>query len=75
MPQHDTVRTAGDEKYVEYPRGANKVQEEYYGLDEDPYELKNAYRKADPPRIEELRERLQTLKSCAGASCREAENG
>jgi hypothetical protein len=73
MPQHDTVRTAGGEKYVQYPRGANKAKEEYYQLNEDPYELENAYRKADPARIEELRERLEALKGCAGASCREVE--
>jgi N-acetylglucosamine-6-sulfatase len=73
MPQHDTVRTAGGEKYVQYPRGP-KVKEEYYRLSEDPYELENAYRKADPARIEELRARLEELKDCAEASCREAEN-
>jgi N-acetylglucosamine-6-sulfatase len=72
MPQHDTVLTAGGEKYVQYPRGA-KVKEEYYQLGGDPYELENAYWKADPARIEELRERLEALKDCSGAGCREAE--
>jgi len=75
MPQHDTIRTAGGEKYIQYPRGANKIKEEYYRLNEDPYELENASRKADPARIEELRARLEALKSCAGATCREAEGG
>jgi hypothetical protein len=72
MPQHSTVRTAGGEKYVEYPRGAG-VKEEYYRLSEDPYELENAYRKTDPDRIEELRERLKALKNCTKEGCREAE--
>ncbi len=72
MPQHNTVRTAGGEKYVEYPRGA-EVKEEYYRLSEDPYELENAYRKTDPDRIEELRERLEALKNCTKEGCREAE--
>jgi N-acetylglucosamine-6-sulfatase len=72
MPQHDTVRTASGEKYVQYPRGAG-VKEEYYRLKEDPYELENSYREADPARIEELRARLEALKGCSGAGCREAE--
>jgi N-acetylglucosamine-6-sulfatase len=71
-PQHDTIRTAGGEKYVEYPSGA-KVEQEYYQLTEDPYELENAYRSADPNRIEELRARLEALKSCSGAACRAAD--
>jgi len=73
MPQHNTVRTAGGEKYVEYPRGP-QVKEEYYRLREDPYELDNAYRSADPDRIEELRDRLEALKECSGASCRAADS-
>ncbi len=72
LPQHNTVRTAGGEKYVEYPSGA-KVEREYYRLKEDPHELENAYPSADPNSIEELRERLETLEDCSGASCREAE--
>ena len=72
LPQHNTVRTAGGEKYVEYPSGA-KVEREYYRLKEDPHELENAYPNADPDSIEELRERLEALKDCSGASCREAE--
>ena len=72
LPQHNTVRTAGGEKYVEYPSGA-KVEREYYRLKEDPHELENAYPSADPNSIEELRERLKALEDCSGASCREAE--
>jgi arylsulfatase A-like enzyme len=72
MPQHNAIRTAGGEKYVEYPRGA-KVEQEYYRLGVDPYELENTYRNADPNRIEELRARLEALKDCSGAGCREAE--
>jgi N-acetylglucosamine-6-sulfatase len=73
MPQHNTIRTAGGEKYVEYPRGA-RVEHEYYRLREDPYELENAYRSADPDRIEELRARLEAFKSCSGAACREVDS-
>jgi arylsulfatase A-like enzyme len=72
LPQHNTIRTAGGEKYVEYPSGA-KVEQEYYRLREDPYELENAYRYADPNRIEELRVLLEALKDCSGAGCREAD--
>ena len=72
VPQHNTIRTAGGEKYVEYSSGA-KVEQEYYRLRVDPYELENSYRNADPNRIEELRARLEALKDCSGAGCREAE--
>jgi arylsulfatase A-like enzyme len=72
MPQHNAIRTAGGEKYVEYSRGA-EVEQEYYRLGVDPYELENVYRNADPNRIEELRARLEALKDCSGAGCREAE--
>ena len=72
LPQHNTIRTAGGEKYVEYPSGV-EVEQEYYRLARDPHELENAYRSADPTRIEELRERLKALKNCSRAGCREAE--
>jgi N-acetylglucosamine-6-sulfatase len=69
LPRHNTIRTAGGEKYVEYPSDA-KVEQEYYQLTVDPYELVNAYGSADSDRIEELRARLEALKGCSGARCR-----
>jgi hypothetical protein len=58
--------------YAEYSIGA-KVEHEYYQLREDPYELENAYRSANPNRIEELRARLRALESCSGVGCREVD--
>jgi N-acetylglucosamine-6-sulfatase len=72
MAQHNTIRTASGEKYVEYPHGT-RVEQEYYRLGEDPHELENTYRSADPGRIEELRVRLKALKGCSGAGCRVAD--
>jgi N-acetylglucosamine-6-sulfatase len=72
-PQHNTIRTASGEKYVEYPSSAG-VQQEYYRLTEDRYELENTYRSTHPDRIEKLRAQLEALKGCSGAGCREADS-
>ncbi len=56
---------------MEYENG----ERELYDLEADPYELDNVYESADPSLVEDLKARLDTLRSCAGDECREAEDG
>lgn len=63
------IRASGLRKYLEYEGGFR----EYYDLHTDPYELANSYDASAPPA--DLAARLQALKSCAGATCRAAEDG
>ncbi len=69
VPTYAAVRTE-TQKYVEYAPG-NK---ELYDLSSDPYELESLTASAKPVLVDSLRSRLETLKSCAGQSCREAED-
>jgi len=57
-------------KYVEYVTGTKEL----YDLPADPYELDNYYQDVDPALYDNLQSRLEALKSCAGASCQEAED-
>jgi len=43
---------------------------ELYDMRQDPYQLKNLYKKADPALIDALRKRTEALAGCRGASCR-----
>lgn len=43
---------------------------ELYDMRKDPYQLKNAYKTADPALLDSLRQRIQSLLACHGASCR-----
>jgi len=63
------IRTGDGKKYLEYDDGFREL----YDLNADPYELKNAYNGTSRP--ENLVVRLAMLKNCAGATCRQAENG
>ena len=63
------IRTSGGMKYIEYALGPREL----YDLNSDPYELTNLYDAATPPK--DLSTRLEALKTCAGNSCRVAENG
>jgi N-acetylglucosamine-6-sulfatase len=64
------IRTSGGEKYVEYKSGFREL----YDLRTDPYELENTYDDAKAPPLD-LLVRLDALKGCSGATCRQAENG
>ena len=55
--------------YVEHEGG----DRELYDLRKDPYQLDNIHDRADEALLNTLEERLQDLKGCAGARCREAE--
>lgn len=64
------VRTSG-RLYVEYTNG----EREYYDLGVDPYQLENSYRSADPALVTEMKRKLDALRGCEEAGCREAEGG
>jgi arylsulfatase A-like enzyme len=64
------VRTSDDTTYVEYYRTG---EGELYRLDEDPFQLENAYRSTDSGTIASLEDRLRALQECARAGCRAAE--
>ena len=63
------VRT-GTHKYVEYDNG----DVELYDLEADPYELESIHESADPALLEDLKAKLEVLKSCSEEGCREAED-
>jgi N-acetylglucosamine-6-sulfatase len=65
----EAVRTE-THKYVEYDNG----EKELYDLEADPYELDSAHETADPSLIEDLKTKLDALRRCSGAGCREAED-
>ena len=57
-------------KYVEHENG----EKELYDLQNDPYELESLHESADPALIEDLKAKLEALKSCSEEGCREAED-
>ena len=69
-PGLQAVRTE-DHLYVEYDTG----ERELYDLKDDPDELDNRYKTADPEYSRSLRGRLAALRGCSAAACRAAEDG
>jgi arylsulfatase A-like enzyme len=69
VPDYRGLRTQ-TRKYVEYPNG----ERELYNLREDPYELENSYETADSTLVTQLESRLETLRDCAGETCRAGED-
>jgi N-acetylglucosamine-6-sulfatase len=65
----EAVRTE-THKYVEYDNG----DVELYDLEADPYELESIHESADPALVEDLKAKLEALKSCYEEGCREAED-
>jgi arylsulfatase A-like enzyme len=57
-------------KYVEYDNG----DRELYDLEADPYELESLHESADPALMEDLKAKLDALRSCSEEGCREAED-
>jgi hypothetical protein len=55
--------------YVEHEGG----DRELYGMQKDPHQIDNIHGRADDALLDSLRSRLDDLKDCAGARCREAE--
>lgn len=68
-PDYQAIRT-GTHKYVEYDNG----ERELYDLQNDPYELESLHESADPSLLEDLKAKLDVLKSCSEEGCREAED-
>ena len=68
-PGFQAIRT-GTHKYVEYNNG----DVELYDLTADPYELESLHESADPALVEDLKARLEALKSCSEQGCKEAED-
>ena len=68
-PTFEAIRT-DNHKYIEYDNG----DVELYDLQNDPYELESLHESADPALVEDLKARLEALKSCSGEGCREAED-
>jgi N-acetylglucosamine-6-sulfatase len=67
-PAYEAVRTESH-KYVEYVNG----ERELYDFEDNPYELENVYESTDPSLNENLKTKLDTLRNCAKAECREDE--
>ena len=57
-------------KYVEHENG----EKELYDLEADPYEMESIHESADLALIEDLKAKLEALKSCSEEGCREAED-
>jgi N-acetylglucosamine-6-sulfatase len=68
-PNFQAVRTE-IHKYVEYDNG----DVELYDLESDPYEMESIHESADPALLEDLKAKLDALKSCSEEGCREAED-
>jgi N-acetylglucosamine-6-sulfatase len=68
-PAFEAVRTE-THKYVEYDTG----EVELYDLEADPYEMESIHESADPALLEDLKAKLEALKSCSEEGCREAED-
>lgn len=69
-PAYAGVRTA-NRTYVEYENG----ERELYELSTDAYQLENLLAPDASGNANNLPERLEALRNCAGDSCREAEGG
>ena len=57
-------------KYVEYDTG----RKELYDLEADPYELESLHESGAPSLLEDLKAKLDTLRSCSEEECREDED-
>ena len=68
-PDFQAIRT-GTHKYVEYDNG----DMELYDLTADPYEMESLHESADPALVEDLKAKLDALKSCSEEGCQGAED-
>ncbi len=66
VPPYQALRTR-DYLFVEYQTGGREL----YDLRADPFQLESLHGRADPSLIRRLSDRLNALKQCAGARCRE----
>ena len=66
IPPYAAIRT-GTEVYAEYEDG----DREYYDLRADAYQLTNLFRGAPSTTLNRLAGRLEVLRNCRGAGCRQ----
>ena len=74
IPNYDAVRTS---RYL-YIKYSTTGEKELYDLRADPYALTNLYNlyaSASPTLLSDLQSTLDELESCAGETCKTAENG
>ena len=69
LPDYQGVRTE-THKYVEYDKG----ERELYDLQTEPYELESIHDSTAPSVLENLKAKLDALKSCSKERCRETED-
>jgi arylsulfatase A-like enzyme len=72
-----TISPTANSLYVEYTlngQRASSFNREFYDLAVDPYQLQNGYDGARRPLINHLSAHLASLRTCAGLSCRAAED-
>jgi arylsulfatase A-like enzyme len=69
IPEYQGLRVATF-TYVEYVTG----ERELYDLSQDPDEINNLAASASPALLDAFHQRLDSLRKCAGDSCRSAEN-
>ena len=69
IPEFQGIRVAGY-TYVEYSTG----ERELYDLTQDPWELNNLAKTADPALIATLHQRVDDLRHCSADTCRTAES-
>ncbi|MFG3442290.1 sulfatase [Nonomuraea sp. NPDC047897] len=70
VPPYHALRTA-THTYVKYSTGEMQL----YDLTNDPYQLHNLIRIADPALLRDLDARLRAMVACSGATCRDADAG
>lgn len=73
IPVYQALRSQ-DYLYVDYSYPDGRQEEELYDLEQDPFELNNLARSADPTLLRTLSAKLEELRSCQAAACRQAES-
>ena len=73
MPEYRSLRSARY-LYTEYRYPDGRTEPELYNLLRDPFELDNVAASADPALLKALSGKLDELRTCRAATCREAED-
>ena len=73
IPTYQALRSS-KYLYVNYSYPDGRKEEELYDLKRDPFELENIAATADGALLSALSAKLDTLRTCQAAACREAED-
>lgn len=73
IPAYSALRSS-KYLYVDYSYADGRTERELYDLERDPFELDNIAATADDALISALSVKLDALRTCQAAACREAEN-